>query len=191
MYNLEVEENPTAMPFETWLQARCTGVRNAGVHAGGQLLALSSPPSQRACSFRSMSSFGSHFRVELEEGPVHHVSFDSGVAELMPCAAAYDNPHNGNAVGLLRVGILKDILVLNYGNVNIVLMVVSWVPPHTEHRPTLCQDEHGFWMANMAARPRDTTVPYLLPNLASQVHSSHALGEISILHFVRIKHVGP
>ena len=69
----------------------------------------------------------------------------------------------------MRVGVLKNILVLSYGNMNIVVMVVSWVAKHTDESPRLRRDSHGFWLANMAARPRDTTHPYLLPALASQV----------------------
>ena len=71
---------------------------------------------------------------------------------------------------LVRVGVLKNILVLNYGNLNIVLMVVSWVAEHTDEQPRLHRDAHGFWLANMSARPRDTANPYLLPTLASQVN---------------------
>ena len=77
--------------------------------------------------------------------------------------------NNNGTVQLVRVGVLKNILVLTYGNLSIVLMVVSWVAKHTHDRPRLRRDSHGFWLANMAARPRDTTNPYLLPALASQV----------------------
>ena len=70
---------------------------------------------------------------------------------------------------LIRVGTLRDILVFTYGNINIVLMVVSWVAKDTELKPQLRRDSHGFWIANMAATPRCTKDPYILPELASQV----------------------
>ena len=60
-------------------------------------------------------------------------------------------------------------MVLNYGHMSIVLIDVSWVAEHSEMRPRLRRDEHGFWLANVAARPRDRSTPYLLPALASQV----------------------
>ena len=117
-----------------------------------------------------MTSFGSHYRVDLEEACNQHVTYDAGVAELQPRTRSTESHGNAIVVELVRVGVLKDIWVLNYGNLNIVLMVVSWVDKHTDAMPRLRRDEYGFWLANMAARPRDTTNPYLLPALASQVY---------------------
>lgn len=39
---------------------------------------------------------------------------------------------NGVHVQLVKVGNLKNILVVNYGNLNIVLMVVFWVAKHMD-----------------------------------------------------------
>jgi hypothetical protein len=135
-----------------------------------ELMALSLPPSKKACAFSSMTSFGSHYRVDLEEEAVRHVTYDSGVAELACRIPAQGASDSAARVELVRVGVLKNIWVLSYGNLNIVLMVVSWVPKHTDERPMLRRDDYGFWMANMLARPRDTTAPYILPALASQVN---------------------
>ena len=136
---------------------------------GIELRALSKGPSRRACSFKSMTSFDCHYRVDLEESTIQHVTFDSGVAELRAVAGGVNVSEYGAGVELVRVGVLKDILVLNYGDLNVVLMVVSWVAKHSEMQPRLCRDAHGFWLANMAAVPRDVRTPYLLPALASQV----------------------
>ena len=116
-----------------------------------------------------MQSFGSHFRVELDESGAHHVAYDSGVAELRVLHGHRSAEQGDSAVELVRVGVLKDIVVLNYGPMNIVLMVVSWVATDSPRRPRLRQDPHGFWLANMAAMPRDTRDPYMLPAAASQV----------------------
>ena len=134
-----------------------------------ELMALSVPPSRKVCAFSGMTSYGSHYRVDMEEGGPRHVTFDSGVAELETRRRGGGLASSTVQVQLVRVGVLKSILVLSYGNLKIVLMVVSWVAKHTEDRPRLRRDSHGFWLANMAARPRDTTNPYLLPALASQV----------------------
>ena len=168
-YAREAAHNHIFMPFRTWLRCRCEMMSASEKDARPELMALSLPPSRRACAFRSMTSYGSHYRVELEEACGRHVTFDSGVAELESRRHAHRSSSHATEVQLLRVGILKNILVLNYGNLNIVLMVVSWVATHTEERPRLRRDGHGFWLANMAAQPRDTTNPYLLPALASQV----------------------
>lgn len=134
-----------------------------------ELMALSMLPSKKVCSFGGMTSFGSHYRVDMEEGGARHVTFDSGVAELECRRGGPSSSAIPVKVELVRVGVLKNILVLSYGKLNIVLMVLSWVAKHTEARPRLRRDAHGFWLANLLARPRDTENPYLLPALASQV----------------------
>lgn len=152
-----------------------------------ELKALSRGPSQRACSFKSMSSFGSHYRAELGEG-MEHVTFDPGVAELQTRTDGDESSPLGGTVELARVGVLKDILVLTYGNLNLVLMVVSWVAQDTEFSPRLRRDAHGFWLANMGALPRETRAPYLLPSLASQVLKPHT---IFIFRYVAIIRAHP
>ena len=114
-----------------------------------------------------MLSHGSHYRVEGDEGDAPHVTYDCGVAELRAHGGGADSSRSG--VEIIRVGTLKDILVLNYGNTNIVLMVVSWLAKDTELQPRLRRDLHGFWLANMAAVPRCNSDPYILPSLATQV----------------------
>lgn len=156
-------------PFATWLEERCVGVP-PGVDADlDELVALSKRPSHKVCSFRSMMSHGSHYRVEGEEAGGSHVTYDSGVAELQAHRGSSESGSQAGFVDLVRVGTLKDILVFDYIKVNVVLMVVSWVAPHTELQPRLRRDGHGFWLANMAAQPRCSNDKYLLPSLASQV----------------------
>ena len=46
-----------------------------------ELVTLSIVPSRRVSSFKSMTSYGSHYRVEGEEGGLQHVTYDCGVAE--------------------------------------------------------------------------------------------------------------
>lgn len=116
-----------------------------------------------------MASYGSHYRVDTEEGTSRHATYDSGVAEIVCEKPDPSSSRTGVQVQLVRVGVLKNILVLNYANLNVVVMVVSWVKPHTEENPRLRRDDHGFWLTNLSATPRDTTNPYLLPALASQV----------------------
>ena len=168
-YAREETGSVLAMPFGPWLRRRCAAMTAREQDDRPDLMALSLPPAKKVCAFSSMASYGSHYRVDMEEAGARHVTYDSGVAELKCTAVDPSSSYNAVQVEVARVGVLKNILVMNYGNLNIVLMVVSWVATHTDEHPTLCRDEHGFWLANMAARPRDTTHPYLLPALASQV----------------------
>ena len=158
------------MPFATWLREKCES-RHAGDRRWGEeLRALAVGPSRRACTFKSMTSFGSHYKVQADEEGPQHVTFNSGVGVLAVRAHAEEPARHRADVLLARVGILKGIVVLNYGHMSIVLMDVSWVAQDNELRPRLRRDDHGFWLANLAARPWDKTTPYFLPALASHVH---------------------
>lgn len=169
-YEREGTASPRPLPFAAWLRQRCGALSALEQDERPELMALSLPPARRACAFSNMTSYGSHYRVDVEEGSSRHVTYDSGVAELQR------RMHDGGASGtsaqveLVRVGVLKNIMVVNYGNLSIVLMVVSWVAQHTDERPRLRRDPHGFWLANLSARPRDTSNPFILPALASQVN---------------------
>lgn len=173
--NREYERESTGRqqiePFDIWLRDRCNRMPEPEGDEHVEMRALSIAPSRKACSFRSMTSFGSHYRVEAEEAEARHVTFDCGVAELRGCEGNPNCSGQSGVVDLVRVGILKDIWVLSYVDLNAVLMVVSWVAKDTESQPRLRRDPHGFWLANMAARPRCTKSPYILPMLASQVQT--------------------
>ena len=168
-YERESAETPDLDPFHIWLRDRCAQIPEAAGAEEQEMKALSCVPSRTVCSFKSMTSFGSHYRVEGWEAGARHVTFDAGVAELSAREDGSNCSAQGGVVDLVRVGILNDIWVLNYRYVNIVLMVVSWVAKDTDSQPRLRRDPHGFWIANMAAVPRCTDCPYILPVLASQV----------------------
>ena len=170
-YERDSTERQAIEEFQTWLRDRCGRMSEAAGEDSVQIRALSSPPSRKVCSFRSMTSHGSHYRVEAEEAGARHVTFDCGVAELRGGEEGPNCSGQGGVVDLVRVGTLKDIWVLNYVDLNVVLMVVSWVAKDTEATPRLRRDPHGYWLANMAAVPRWTETPYILPVLASQVHT--------------------
>ena len=57
---------------------RCGAFSAENGDGGEELKALALGPLRRACSFRSMTTFGSHYRVQLEEDGVAHVTFDFG-----------------------------------------------------------------------------------------------------------------
>lgn len=168
-YERESALTHRAEAFPSWLRARCSVVHNGEGTDMEDLRALSCGPLTRVCSFRSMVSHGSHYRVEENEGAATHVTYDCGVAELQNCSGGGGGLVQSTGVQMRRVGTLKDILVFNYACSSIVLMVVSWLTEDNEEQPRLRRDEHGFWLANMAAMPRSSQDPYILPSLASQV----------------------
>ena len=168
-YEREAAASHINLSFGAWLRRRCAVMTALEQEERPELMALSIPPAKKVFAFSSMTSHGSHYRVDVEEGTARHVTYDSGVAELEYRIPSESSSRAVAQVELVRVGVLKNILVLSYGNTNIVLMVISWVPKHTNECETLRRDAHGFWIANLQARPRDTMSPYILPALASQV----------------------
>lgn len=78
-----------------------------------------------------MISYGSHYRIDME-GATRHATYDSGIAKLECLRPSQCMSGNGVHVQLVKVGNLKNILVVNYGNLNIVLMVVFWVAKHMD-----------------------------------------------------------
>lgn len=178
-YERESDCRARMEPFNIWLRERCALLTDGTGNDVQEVVMLSMLPSRRVCSFKSMTSYGSHYRVEGEEEGMPHVTYDCGVAELQVLPEGEACSEQGGVVELIRVGTLKDILVFTYGSINLVLMVVSWVAKDTEMQPRLRRDAHGFWIANMAARPRCTKEPYILPELASQVTRDCCLSCIS------------
>ena len=81
-YSRKEAKNPSGIPFITWLRSRCACLAEEAGRDASELWAFSNGPSKRASSFQSMTSFDSHYRVDLEESTRQHVTFDSGVAEL-------------------------------------------------------------------------------------------------------------
>ena len=168
-YDSEQALSQRMEPFPRWLRAHCSNVGEGDDAHVEELRALACRPSRRVCSFRSMLSHGSHYRVEGEGGGATHVTYDCGVAELRERTRGGGLTAQSGVVEIVRVGTLRDILVFNYSNNNVVVMVVSWLTKDTELQPRLRRDAHGFWLANMAAMPRCSENPYILPSLASQV----------------------
>ena len=158
-------------PFSTWLRERCARMVDNDSTDVNELTALSIQPSRRVCSFRSMMSYGSHYRIEGDGAGEQHVTYDCGVAELQALREGDNCADPIGVVHIIRVGTLKDIMVLNYVNLNVVLMVVSWVAKHTEMQPRLRRDAHRFRLANLDAMPRCNNNPYILPSLASQMRN--------------------
>jgi hypothetical protein len=79
-------------------------------------------PSQRAICYCRMKAFGNHFCVE-DAASTRMQTYDSGVASVftVPTADARD-------VSVNYVGVLKDILKLDYGPLSspIVLLRCQW-----------------------------------------------------------------
>lgn len=110
-------------PFSTWLRERCARMADNNNTDVNELTALLIQPSKRVCSFKSMMSYGSHYHIEGDGVGEQHVTYDCGVAEMQALREGDNCADPVGVVHIIRVGTLKDILVLNYVNLNVVLMV--------------------------------------------------------------------
>jgi hypothetical protein len=81
-YREEMTSCGSVVQFGAWLGLRCCAMSVAEQEERPDLMAISRPPSRKVCAFSGMKSYGSHYRVDMEEGSPKHVTFDSGVAEL-------------------------------------------------------------------------------------------------------------
>jgi hypothetical protein len=75
------------------------------------VVVLSIAPSTKACSYKRIKAYGSHFRVD-DQTNVGCVTYDSGVASFFSHNNVDENHHPSRQ--LQYVGVLKDILQLNY-----------------------------------------------------------------------------
>lgn len=75
----------------------------------------------------------------------------------------------------MYVGVLKDVLELDYGAVNtkIILLRCEWVK-HQDNRgnPTYTRDESGFLLVNFRHRLARMAEPFIFPSQATQVFFS-------------------
>jgi hypothetical protein len=67
------------------------------------------------------------------------------------------------------IGVLKEILVVDYACLPMVLFTCSWIPTNTQGNATIRQDEHGFWVVNLARRLPPMVEPYVFPTSMIQV----------------------
>jgi hypothetical protein len=113
-----------------------------------------------------MKAFGNHFRVD-DDTSRRLQTYDSGVASVfhVPTEDARD-------VAVNYVGVVKDILKLNYGPVHtsVILLCCEWVRRHDNRgNPTYIRDEAGFLVVNFRHKMPKLAEPFIFPSQATQV----------------------
>ncbi|KAG0595825.1 hypothetical protein M758_UG201200 [Ceratodon purpureus] len=156
--------------FSDWLEDRVRQMGVDGERPSEDLVTMSRLPSPIVEHFISMWSYGYHFRTEGDGGP-NYVSFDSGVAAIIT-QECQSSKADWNLVeaDLLYVGIISDILRVDYGHVKLNVLKCSWIKPHLEGARTIRQDVDGFWTVKYAARQPAGVEPYITPSNARQVY---------------------
>ena len=120
---------------------------------------LSQPPDSRALKYRAMWAYGAHFRSNIPDG-IGHVTFDSGIAHIT----------DEGLEDVIDVGILKSILLVTFGSMNVVLMEGRWFKKIDQGRASTKRDRYGFWTVKPDSFEDSATYnPYALPEKISQV----------------------
>jgi hypothetical protein len=117
-----------------------------------------------------MKAFGNHFRVE-DTASTTMQTYDSGVASVfqVPIIDARDLSMN-------YVGVLKDILKLDYGPVwtPIVLFRCEWIKKEDNRgNATYIRDDAGFLVVNFIHKLARTCNPFIFPSQTTQVFFSN------------------
>jgi hypothetical protein len=164
------ESNPATAPFEDWVQ-EILETEDLDVNKAEDFdkLLLSMKPSQRAIRYCRMKAFGNHFRVE-DAASTRMQTYDSGVASVftIPIADARD-------VSVNYVGVLKDILKLNYGPLSspIVLLRCQWAKQRdSRENPTYTRDDAGFLVVNLRHNLPRLSDPFIFASQTTQVFYS-------------------
>ena len=123
--------------FTSWLRDRVQQMVIDRERPSISLVTMSRPPFPTVKHYSSMWAHGYHFRVDDEDGR-DHISFDAGVAAIFTqeCRSSRADRHSVEAA-LNYVGIIKDIVVVDYGIHQYKVLKCSWIPPNLEGAPTI------------------------------------------------------
>lgn len=94
-----------------------------------------------------------------QESGNSYVTFDCGIAAIPPEPGASS----------IDVGILRDIILVSYGDLNCVLLEGSWIKSRDQGRAVIKRDQYGFWSVLFHARDSQNLNPYVYPASISQV----------------------
>lgn len=175
MWNVcrEYEETTTLgvtdLSLREWLRLKVLASLREGVEVNHDVICLSNPL-WKTCKFvRSITTFGSHFRVEDEEDVVRYVTDDNTIAVIQEAVPDACPEAMSTIREVVPLGKITEILEVTFYVKKTILMVASWVPRGTATSPTMSEDMHGFWIANISVRPRDECNKYVFPT-----HMTHA-----------------
>lgn len=128
---------------------------------------LANPPLMVCKRYAKMTAYGNHWRVDDDYSRALH-TFDSGVA----CMEANEQ---SSGTGNDYVGILQDILLMDYGDLKTPVVVFSclWKRRYDNlKRDTYVRDSDGFLVVNFRHNTSKAVDPYVFPSQCSQVFFS-------------------
>lgn len=137
---------------------------NVKVELNLNIAQLLQPFAHNAYVYDNMWAYGNQYHVDMELRPLMHLKCDYGVAyifRLVSCSSTKD--YNMVMVNLNYVGVLKEMFVVDYFGLLLVLFKCSWIPTNTQCNATICQDEYGFWVVNFVHNLPPMVELYVFP----------------------------
>jgi hypothetical protein len=132
-------------PFANWLLNVVKMQTTNGVEVDLDVLRFSRPQNRIAYIYKNMWVYINHYRVDENEGCMAHATYDSGVACIFSqgswCSARDQNIIVAN---MHYVGVLKEIIVVSYGGLRLVVMKCLWIHVNNRGNAIMKQDEYGF-----------------------------------------------
>jgi hypothetical protein len=155
--------------FHVWFpKAVIRAIEDGDEEVPTDVLALTLPPSDYAKSYRSMYAFGNHLRVRSAEAQL--TTADSGVAATFRqlCRASTKDT-NLRAAELEYVGWVEEILSVDYGQFEVVVLYCNWVVANMRgDGATMKRDDYGFTTVNF-----ERLIPYSAQSFAFPLHIEH------------------
>ena len=115
--------------FVRWLYNHIQILKDEGFPVSAELDCLSCIPSKHVMSYNAMWAYGAHLVTNHEIGN-NYVTFDSGIASI---------PLDQN-VSSIDVDILRDIILVSYGELNCVQLEGSWIKSRDQGRSVIKRD---------------------------------------------------
>jgi hypothetical protein len=78
-----------------------------------------------------------------------HATYDSEATSILKQSSrCFTQDRNIVVENLHYVSVLKKIIIVSYGGLQLVLMKCLWIPINTRGNAIVRQDEYGFWVMN-------------------------------------------
>jgi hypothetical protein len=123
-WKAQVALNSNTLPLEEWIKEEVSRrPLNTSSTEEMDLRLLSRKPSQRATRYLRMKVYGNHFKVD-DPTTAQLQTYDSGIASIFHVPTK-----DAREVSINYVGVLKDILKLDYGplHTHVNLMKCKWM----------------------------------------------------------------
>lgn len=125
MYNKSQVEEGNNMSFSIWLHTYVMKMQETECHVDPTLLCLTRLLSRVAIFLKRMTTYGAHYKEDLEEDIPHHATYDSRIARIVALTTTLNIEQLGSIGILERVNILKEIIVVSFYTMKVALIRVS------------------------------------------------------------------